>query len=445
MKNVKWIILALLIILIIFIILLMMALNIQQEGNTNTDNKNTQGTDSVNNVEATIQKTTDGSKFYTVEQSINQYLDVKNTANSVYYGYNENNEYVQIITNEEINQYIYELLSDEYIKQNNITLDNINDFVQTDNQNTIFLVLDMYELSEPNEQVYAVYGIEYTLDNQYIRDGYYKVYLDTINKTFAIEPLNLQSGADLSQIELVNNDNITIEKTNFNQYITETVNDEYISKKYINSYKVLSLARPDIMYEMLDYEYRNAKFGSLEAFQSYIESKETEISTIKLQQYQVTNEEEGYKQYVCIDQNEKYYIFRATGIMDYTVILDTYTIDLPEFIEKYNNGTDDEKVALNLQKIFSAINSKDYQYVYNKLDSTFKQNNFPTLADFETYAENTFYDNNSLGYTNYQTSGNLHIYELKITDKSNATSQAITKNFIMQLLDGTDFVMSFSV
>ena len=96
MKNVKWIVIALLIILIIFIILLMMALNLQQEGNTNTDNVNTQGTDSIDSAEATIQKTTDGSKFYTVEQSINQYLDVKNTANSVYYGYNENNEYVQL-------------------------------------------------------------------------------------------------------------------------------------------------------------------------------------------------------------------------------------------------------------------------------------------------------------------------------------------------------------
>lgn len=445
MKNGKWIILALLIILIIFIILLMMALNLQQEGNTITENMNAQVTDSVNNVEAIIKKTTDGSKFYTVEQTINQYLDVKNTANSVYYGYNENNEYVQIITNEEINQYIYELLSDEYIEQNNITLDNINDFVQTQNQNITFMALDMYELIETNEQVYTVYGIEYTLDNQYIRDGYYKVYLDANNKTFAIEPLNLQSGADLSQIELVNNDDITIEKTNFNQYVAETANDEYISKKYINSYKVLSLARPDIMYEMLDSEYRDAKFGRLEVFQSYIETNRTEISEINLQRYQVTNEEEGYKQYVCIDQNGKYYIFRATGIMDYTAILDTYTIDLPEFIEQYNKGTAQEKAALNLQKVFSAINNKDYQYVYNKLDSTFKQNNFPTLADFETYAENTFYDNNSIGYTNYQTSGNLHIYELKITDKSNATSQVITKNFIMQLLDGTDFVMSFSV
>lgn len=445
MKNVKWIVIALLIILIIFIILLMMALNLQQEGNTNTDNVNTQGTDSIDSAEATIQKTTDGSKFYTVEQSINQYLDVKNTANSVYYGYNENNEYVQIITAEEINQYIFDLLSDEYIEQNNITLDNINDFVQTQNQNITFMALDMYELSEPNEQVYAVYGIEYTLDNQYIRDGYYKVYLDTNNKTFAIEPLNLKSGVNLSQIELVNNDDITIEKTNFNQYIEETANDEYISKKYINSYKVLSIVRPDIMYEMLDYEYRDAKFGSLEVFQSYIETNRTEISEINLQRYQVTNEEEGYKQYVCIDQNGKYYIFRATGIMDYTAILDTYTIDLPEFIEQYNKGTAQEKAVLNLQKVFSAINNKDYQYVYNKLDSTFKQNNFPTLADFETYAENTFYDNNSVGYTNYQTSGNLHIFELNITDKSNATSPAITKNFIMQLLDGTDFVMSFSV
>lgn len=38
--------------------------------------------------------------------------------------------------------------------------------------------------------------------------------------------------------------------------------------------------------------------------------------------------------------------------MDYTVMLDTYTIDSDEFNNKYNNGSEQLKVGMNLEKIF---------------------------------------------------------------------------------------------
>ena len=219
------------------------------------------------------------------------------------------------------------------------------------------------------------------------------------------------------------------------------------ARLYLEDIKTDLLYNIEEAYEKLNIDYKQAKFPTLERFQEYVEENRDRISSITISSYQRFPREDGKNGYqlVAIDTNNNYYIFNVTAVMQYDVLLDVYTVDIPMFIEQYNSATDAEKAALNLQKVFSAINNKDYQYVYNKLDSTFKQNNFPTLADFETYAENTFYDNNSVGYTNYQTSGNLHIFELNITDKSNPTSSAITKNFIMQLLDGTDFVMSFSV
>lgn len=219
------------------------------------------------------------------------------------------------------------------------------------------------------------------------------------------------------------------------------------ARLYLEDIKTDLLYNIEEAYEKLNIDYKQAKFPTLERFQEYVEENRDRISSITISSYQRFPREDGKNGYqlVAIDTNNNYYIFNVTAVMQYDVLLDVYTVDIPMFIEQYNSATDAEKAALNLQKVFSAINNKDYQYVYNKLDSTFRQNNFQTLADFETYAENTFYDNNSVGYTNYQTSGNLHIFELNITDKSNATSPAITKNFIMQLLDGTDFVMSFSV
>ena len=163
-----------------------------------------------------------------------------------------------------------------------------------------------------------------------------------------------------------------------------------------------------------------------------------------LAQYQVT-EQDGYTQYVLVDQNGKYYIVNETAVMKYNTMLDTYTVDLPQFKERYNSSNDAEKAGLNLQKIVDALNNNDYEYVYNKLDETFKSNNFQTLESFEQYIQDNLYTSANVEFSNYQNSGELHIFDATFTDKNNESSNAITKTFIVKLLEGTDFVMSFNV
>ena len=131
--------------------------------------------------------------------------------------------------------------------------------------------------------------------------------------------------------------------------------------------------------------------------------------------------------------------------MNYTVLLDTYTIDIPEFTEKYNKSNNSEKAGMNVQKILDSLNDKDYKYAYSKLDETFKQNNFKTLEEFTTYWNKNTYEHNTMTFDNYQNSGDLHIYTVTIKDKDNEASPAITKNFIVKLTEGTDFVMSFNI
>ena len=151
---------------------------------------------------------------------------------------------------------------------------------------------------------------------------------------------------------------------------------------------------------------------------------------------------DDYTQYICLDRAGHYYIFRETSPMQYTVILDTYTIDLPELVEQYNYSTDKQKVQFNIQKFFDAINDGDYRYAYNKLDETYKNNNFPTQADFENYMKTSFYSKNTLGYTAYEKNGDLYIYRMVITNGEDS-SQTIEKQFVVKLLEVTDFVMSF--
>ena len=177
-----------------------------------------------------------------------------------------------------------------------------------------------------------------------------------------------------------------------------------------------------------------------------MKNNEEKYSKLRLDKYQISKEDD-YIKYVCIDQNGNYYIFTQNedDLVGYNIILDTYTIDLPEFIEKYNSVEENEKVLLNIQKIFLAINSGDYNYVYNKLDNTFKSNNFPTLSQFEEYAKQNFYANNKVSYGKYQKNGEVYVYNIQISDADNLQQAIIRKTFVMQLKEGTDFVMSFSV
>lgn len=239
------------------------------------------------------------------------------------------------------------------------------------------------------------------------------------------------------------------EKTKYDgeEFKPIVVDSATLASMYLNDFKTDMIYNLEDAYDKLDAEYKEKKFPKIDDFKEYIDKQKERIMGISIDKYQIINEEgENNKyEYVITDKDGRYYIFNISAVMQYTVILDTYTLDLPQFIEKYNSSSDEEKVLLNIQKVFEAINDGDYRYVYNKLDPTFRQTNFPTEDSFATYVKQNFYENNSLSYSNYKTSGDLHIYEMKIKDKENEANPEKTKTFIMQLKEGTDFVMSFNV
>ena len=159
--------------------------------------------------------------------------------------------------------------------------------------------------------------------------------------------------------------------------------------------------------------------------------------------YQVT-EEDGYKQYVLLDQDDRYYIFKETSENKEEIFLDTYTVDLPEFLDRYNGADDEYKVGYNVEKFISAINDGDYKYAYNLLDETFRRNNYPSQGDLENFVKTNFFENNEIQHNNVEKQGNQFVYGITIINKDNESER---KNItvIMELGEETDFVMSFSI
>ena len=277
------------------------------------------------------------------------------------------------------------------------------------------------------------------LKGNFIKDAYYIVNINEEDNLFSIEPL-LNNELDIEQIKT---EDIQIEPTEENNIINISMTQENLCKEYIYFYKKLLLLKPEEAYKYLDEEYKKIKFGNIENFEKYINDNKEELKTIRLEKYDVYKQDE-YTQYTLVDQYDNYYIIKETSLMEFTVMMDNYTIGLPEVVEKYNSASDLEKANINIMKFFTAINNKDYTYAYNRLDKTYRDNNFKTQADFEKYIKENFYTNNTVKYEKATKEGNLYVLDLVITNDDNSMEKT-EKTVIIKILEGFDFVMSFNL
>lgn len=351
------------------------------------------------------------------------------------------------VKDENINA-VYNMLDEEYIKSREITKDNIANKL-TKVSDSFIDINNMY-ISEKSENIsiYIVSGNLIDKKTANLTNFQIMIKLDLRNRTFKVllqdyinekyKDLKLGQEIDISVPE-------NIESIGNNIFESKMPSDEEYILDLFDKYKKQMLYNKELVYNNhIEAEYKKKKFNTLTEFETYTKNNISNIITAKLEKYQKTIND-NYTQYVCIDQKGKYYIFRETAPMNYTVILDTYTIDLPEFTEQYNKASDEDKVAMNIQKFFDAIEDGDYKYAYNKLDSTYKNNNFKTQADFEKYVKQNFFEQNKLSANNAEKQGDVYLYKVNISDETGKNAKTITKNFVMQLKEGTDFVMSFEV
>ena len=91
------------------------------------------------------------------------------------------------------------------------------------------------------------------------------------------------------------------------------------------------------------------------------------------------------------------------------------------------------------------INAKDYKAAYSVLNDEFKNNYFKTEKDFENYMKQKVFLYNDVEYVKYQDEiSSIYKYDVTIKNRLD-NSQEFDFSIIMQLKEGTDFVMSFSI
>lgn len=323
-------------------------------------------------------------------------------------------------------------LPDKYLRVDNITVS--RQIAKENDENT-----------ETNIYAYVVEGV--LIDRENFSKENFKsiVLLDGINGTFYIIPQKYIENKKIDttegkELQLYSEEEI--EDKTYNKYQSRAYTDQYICEDYFNTFRLNLEYDAQGMYDKLDKNYREKRFGSYSEFEKYI--KENNVNNAKLSSYLV-NREDDYTEYVCKDQNENLYIFKEVAVKDYTITLDTYTLEQEKFNEEYEKATNQKKVMMNIDKFFQMLNAKDYKAAYEKLDTNFKNNYFKTEQDFENYIKQRVFSYNKVEYVSYNGDiSGIFKYDLNLKNKQNET-QEVSFSVVMQLKEGTDFVMSFNV
>lgn len=436
----KKIIIAIIIILILCMITTGILLYMLKNSDTQEE-ENVEGDvgEDINLNETTIEPVTDNISFFSVQNCIQGYLNTINLKNSSYY----DNENKQIVTDNEIAEGICNLLSKEYIDENSITTSNVFNYIDKVEENLIFIPLKMNYLLVQNMTKYAVYGFCMDWDNNYVKDLYFIVNVDESNKTYSITPLNTEQYKSINDIKLDRKE-LTIEnKNNINDFVVQTITDQYLCQQYFLLQKRLMLSRPEISYSYLDEEYKNKRFGTLENYTKYISENKVHILKTALKGYQVERIGDT-SQYMCKDQYGNYSLFNVEKVLDYKVFLDIYTIEQEKAVKAYNEYNDRKKIAYNVNKWVQMVNNKDYQGIYNLLNTTFRDNTWSTLEQFENFIKQKYPSYYEVEYGQYEENGESSVQTIILKDIEGKEENK-TVTLIIKLKDEMNFEMSIAL
>lgn len=427
MENIKKIIIAIVIIAILLtIVLLSMILNnfnnIDSVSGNEINYEDFQG-EYIPEVE--LKKVSNKNKYFAVKQIVNDYIS-----------YISNSEYGA--------QALEQVLAGKYKTDFNINSQNIKANLSKYAGTEIYIE-DMYE-QEKSESVSIIIVKGKTKTSNIGFNSIIKI--DSLNQAFEIYPeefMNKYGYNDISKVaNLTEIDTTDISTNTYNSFNYNNITNKQMCNYYLEDYVYNVITNIESSYNLLDEEYREKRFGNLDSYKSYVYANLNRIKNVELAEY-TTVKYDDYKQYVCIDKEGNYYLFRETDIMEYTILLDTYTVVLPEFVEKYNKAETQEKVALNINNFIQSVNDENYDYAYNVLNETFKSNKFASQTGFETYIRNNLFANNKVEFVEYNVENNTYVYTINISDANSDNSNKISMTVIMQLGSGTTYTMSFSI
>lgn len=444
-KMSAFLIILLLVLIIIVGILLTIFSNIFEEKETDYYENTEFEKNNVYENQKELQYVKVPSKYYEVKRILNDYI--QNCNNYLKYDASDIND--AVFTEEEKQAYIEEMKKEWFDKLDAIIAD---DYSKKDKMESIIKeyeadsidIEEMYVAEESASiNIFLIYGFIGDV-NQKVS---FMVVTDSENSSYKIYPeeyMREKSYSSLQQGDSINYECKKIEANQYNRLQYINISEETIIKDYFSIYKNLMFENFYMAYDLLDSEYRNIRFNDTENFKKYINNNNEELQNSMVKQY-VVNKYENFIEYVCKDQYDNLYIFKATAVMQYSVQLDTYTIETDKFKATYENSNDQGKVMLNIDKWRQMINNRDYHAAYEVLDETFRNNYFGSEEKFEQYMRQSYPLHYSAQYVEFSNEGNTYIQKIQLSDITGEDTSTKEMKIVMRLNEeGTGFTMSFT-
>ena len=265
MEKIKKILVVLFIIIVVLILLIIFLLK-RQNQDVNTiveDDSNEFGEEVIleedNNGYTDV---SDAGTFFSVVDVVKRYeklckLNIEYASSEVYI--NEDEYLLDIKNEEDRKSAIYNLLDNQYVKKNGITIANVDKYVYTIDIDTILLPKRMKVKygTESNTYIYEVYLIK----DKDVQNKYFIVRTNNSSQTFSLEFINQDIG-DIIDLN-INENNDSIKNMGYNDFEIETMTIDEITQKYFENYKELVMAKPEIIYkDYLEDEYKQKRYGS---------------------------------------------------------------------------------------------------------------------------------------------------------------------------------------
>lgn len=475
-KTMKRIIIISIIVLIVIIVFILILLKNINNSNKIAINNNINKENSINDGNY-VEDTPDLPSHYDGENDINRNIQFINSTNEyfiikniieTYNGYrkklttsaNDIEVYKEAINEEMLNKYkqqqaineqeiakeaIYNMLSLDYINEYKIQNTGIKNKFQINNVINSIIEEAYFIENSNNVSTYFVYGKNVVEGTTNVQSFSIAITLDKKNNTFCIYPQEYVQ-KHFNNIKLGNKIVMDISEINtktYNSFIYKNIDNNTKAQEYFNNYKQLLIYDIDKAYNMLESEYSKARFSNKQEFEEYINENKAFIDVMQIDQYKIDTSNKNMD-YVCTDRNGKYFLFRQKGAMlDYSVILDDYTIISDELREKYNNATVNDKSKYQVDTFIKKVNNKDYKAIYSNLDNTFKNNNFKTINAMKEFIKNNFYDLNSIAVKEMYEEEQYNLFKCEITNLKNA-DETKQLTVVISIKDGMNYTMSFS-
>lgn len=110
-----------------------------------------------------------------------------------------------------------------------------------------------------------------------------------------------------------------------NEFIPVYVSDESMARIYLNDFINTMFNDPEKAYYLLDEDYRTKKFPNISDYYSYVDSQRENSYVLK--KYYKENVS-GYVVFCVYDNNDNIFLFKTKGVMQYSVYLDDYTVEI---------------------------------------------------------------------------------------------------------------------